>query len=102
MKDSIMAKSDWRTIQFFLSVRGVFEVQIDLESDGARCNCPEFKSREGCKHSRYVVKKIRGNNGVYPMKVSSRASQEEIKRANESTADEFREFVVNFSKIEVL
>jgi hypothetical protein len=36
------------------------------------------------------------------MKVSSRASQEEIKRANQSTADEFREFVVNYSKIEVL
>lgn len=97
-----MAKSDWRTIQFFLSTRGVFEVQIDLESDGARCNCPEFISKDSCKHSRYVVSKIKGNNGIYPMKVSSRASKEEIKRANQSTADEFREFVVNFSKIEVL
>jgi len=101
MKDSTMAKSDWRTIQFFLSVRGVFEVQIDLESDSARCNCPAFVARNVCKHSRYVVEKIKGNNGIYPMKVSSRASQEEIKRANESS-NAFREFVVNYGKIEVL
>jgi hypothetical protein len=101
MKDSTMAKADWRTVQFFLSARGVFEVEIDLESDEVRCNCPGYEARGACKHSRFVVSKAKENDGVYPLKVSSRASDDETKTANNST-ELFREFVVKYGKIEVI
>ena len=101
MKDSTMAKADWRTVQFFLSARGVFEVEIDLESDDVRCTCPGYSARGACKHSRFVVARAKENNGVYPLKISSRAPTDEAKNANESQ-DTFREFVVKYGKIEVI
>lgn len=96
-----MTKAEWRTVQFFLSARGVFEVEIDLESDSVRCTCPGFEARSSCKHTRKVVSRARDNGGVYPLQVSSRATNNETKDANEST-EAFRDFVVKYGKIEVI
>lgn len=101
MKDKTMAKAEWRTVQFFLSARGVFEVQIDLTSDDVTCTCPGFEARGSCKHTRFVVSKARENNGTYPLKISTRAPMSESKAINSST-ELFREFVVKYGKIEVL
>jgi len=95
-----MAKADWRTVQFFLSPRGVFEVEIDLESEDVRCTCPGFVSRNVCKHSRTVVSRAQKNDGTYPLKVSDRASKAEISTATRSS-EAFREFVVKYGYIEV-
>lgn len=95
-----MAKSDWRTVQFFLSPRGVFEVEIDLESEEVRCTCPGFVSRKVCKHTRVVLDRAKKNDGTYPLKISSRASKTEVVTANTSS-DAFREFVVKYGYIEV-
>lgn len=101
MKDKIMAKAEWRTVQFFLSARGVFEVKIDLASDDVECTCPGFTARGACKHTRFVIGKARENNGTYPLKISTRAPMSESKAINSST-ELFREFVVKYGKIEVL
>jgi hypothetical protein len=100
MKDSTMAKSEWRTVQFFLSPRGVFEVSIDIEGDDVRCTCPGFESRNICKHSRAVISRATKNDGVYPLKVSSRAPAHETASAT-SSAETFREFVIKYGYIEV-
>jgi len=99
MKDKTMAAAEWRTVQFFLSPRGVFEVEIDLGSDEVRCTCPGFESRTVCKHTRTVVSRAKRNNGVYPLKVSSRASQKESDAAQESN-ESFRDFVIKYGYIE--
>lgn len=101
MKDKTMAKSEWRTVQFFLSARGIFEVKIDLASDGVECNCPGYLAKEVCKHTRYVVAKAKENNGVYPLKVSTRAPMSGTEAINNSE-QLFREFVLKYGKIEVL
>ena len=101
MKDKTMAKAEWRTVQMFLSIRGIFEVEIDLESDEVRCNCPGFIARNVCKHSRMVVDKARENGGIYPLQVSSKAPTTETKVAN-STPEAFRDFVIKYGKIEVM
>jgi len=99
MKDKTMAKSEWRTVQFFLSPRGVFEVEIDLNSDNVRCTCSGFETRNLCKHTRMVVARAKRNDGIYPLKVSSRASKKESDAAQEST-ESFRDFVIKYGYIE--
>ncbi|NDA61959.1 MAG: hypothetical protein EBX50_07945 [Chitinophagia bacterium] len=101
MKDKTMAKAEWRTVQFFLSARGIFEVKIDLTSDGVECTCPGYEAKGACKHTRYVVAKAKENNGVYPLKISTRAPMSENKAINNSE-ELFREFVLKYGKIEVL
>jgi hypothetical protein len=101
MKDSIMAKSGWRTAQIFLSARGIFEVDVSMESDDIRCTCPGFVSRSRCKHSIHVLKVAEKNGGTYPIKVSSRATSSESEHAHDSY-ESFREFVIKFGKIEVI
>ncbi len=96
-----MAKADWRTVQMFLSSRGIFEVEIDLESDNVKCTCPGFQARNVCKHSRLVVSKARTNGGIYPLQVSSKATVSETNRANMSS-ESFRDFVIKYGKIEVI
>jgi len=100
MKDSTMAKQEWRTVQFFLSPRGVFEVDVDLESEDVRCTCPGYEARKICKHVRTVVSRAEKNNGVYPLKVSSRAPAHETSTAIGSP-ETFRDFVIKYGYIEV-
>jgi len=100
MKDSTMAKQEWRTVQFFLSPRGVFEVEVDLESDNVRCTCPGYEARKACKHVRTVSARAEKNDGVYPLKISSRAPAHESANALNSP-DTFREFVIKYGYVEV-
>lgn len=64
------------------------------------CTCPGFKGRATCKHVRLVKERIDGNDGAYPMEVSTKATQEDADAASESD-EAFREFVVRFGKVEV-
>jgi hypothetical protein len=101
MKDSIMETHEWRTAQIFLSIRGIFEVDVDIESQDIRCSCPGFETRKICKHTRFVIKKVTENDGTYPLKISSRATASETKSAQESY-ESFRDFAVKYGKIEIL
>ncbi|CAB4152494.1 Zinc finger, SWIM-type [uncultured Caudovirales phage] len=100
MKDKLMLDAEWRTIQFFLSPRGVFEVQVNTHEEGIRCNCPGYETRKMCKHVRLVEARADENNGTYPLKVSSRATSKETEAATESS-ESFRNFVVKYGYIEV-
>mgnify|MGYP006268058613 CR=1 FL=1 len=95
-----MTTPEWRTVQFFLSPRGVYEVSIDLNSDNIFCTCPAFDNRNVCKHTRTVTARARRNGGIYPLKVSSRATDDESLAANESE-ESFREFVIKYGHVEV-
>lgn len=95
-----MTSADWRTVQFFLSPRGVHEVSIDLNGDDVRCTCEAYELRSSCKHTRMVVARARRNNGVYPLKVSQRATEDESASASESS-ESFRKFVIRYGYVEV-
>lgn len=101
MKGITMTGSDWRTVQIYLSTDGIAEVEVDVESSALRCSCPAYPTRSSCKHTKLVSSKMRSNGGTYPVQISSRANASETKKANES-AENFRQFVIKYGKVEVL
>lgn len=93
----------WRTAQVFLSAQGggVFEVEIDIEGTGIRCNCPTWKNNFGCKHARFVQRRLVEHAGKYPVMVPNTTPQEAYAPIDGNPVD-FRIFVVNHARIEVL
>lgn len=96
-------ESSWRTAQIFLSSQaaGVFEVEIDQQTSNVRCNCPVWKSKQVCKHTRFVLGKIKGNRGKYTVSVPAEVPDDEIFGVMDD-AEKFREFILKHGKIEVL
>ena len=88
--------SEWRTVQFFLATTGVYEVETD-STGKYRCSC----GRDMCKHCRFCQQKAQDNGGSYPVRVSTRATESEIKRAQRSPR-KFRDLLVKYAKVEVL
>lgn len=99
-----MVNTTAKLLQIFLSPAtnpgpGIFEVSTDYTGE-LRCTCPSFKPRKSCKHTRFVRAKMDVNNGTYPLEISSRATSEQAKEAQRST-EAFRNFMINYGKIEV-
>lgn len=95
--------SEWRTVQVFLSPKqpAVYEVELNLDELDARCNCPTFKGRKACRHTKLVMARIEGNDGHYPLMVHESAESENASEVM-STPEKFRDFVISYGKIEVL
>jgi len=91
----------WQTTQLFLSATGVFEVQINLDTQKLRCNCQGSNVRSYCKHMAFVSKRMDRNGGVYPVEISKKAKIEDATIAN-LDPEAFREFLVKYGKIEVV
>lgn len=96
-------ESTWRTAQIFLSAQaaGVFEVEIDQASRNLRCNCPVWKSRQTCKHTRFVSTKIKTNRGHYAIYVPEEVPEDELIEAVDDP-QKFRAFILRYGKVEVL
>lgn len=93
--------SPWRTVQIFLSPRcAVYEAQINQSSGVVRCNCPAYSSRGACTHERFVKSRAMTNGGTYPVQVTGRTP--ERFRPDSKSAEEFRDFVLKYGRIEVL
>lgn len=98
-------KVDKRLIQVFLSHKsdnpgpGIFEVNSDANKN-LICNCPGFMSKEECKHTRLVKRRIENSDGMYPFDFSDKVTASEIRKAME-TESNFREFIIKHAKVEV-
>ena len=95
---------DTRLVQVFLSPAmspgpGIYEVSSD-EDANLYCTCPGFSGRSVCKHTKFVQARVENNKGSYPLELSSKATEEDARRARESS-EEFRKFVIKYGKIEV-
>lgn len=93
-----------KLIQVFLSQTqnpgpGIFEVSGD-DSGELFCTCPGFRGRGTCKHSRFVKARMDSNDGNYPLEISSKATEDEAKKAKRS-AEDFRAFIIKYGRIEV-
>jgi len=92
-----------RTVQFFISENlspgGIYEVSVNNKKEFA-CTCPGFAGRATCKHTKFVVARVKQNHGTYPLEISSRVTDADAEKATES-AESFREFIIKFGKIEV-
>lgn len=93
-----------KLVQIFLSQSatpgpGIYEVSITNEKDFI-CTCPGYAGRKTCIHTKFVTARVKQNNGTYPLRISTRCTEEDADKAMESN-EAFREFIIKFSEIEV-
>jgi hypothetical protein len=96
-------ESPWRTVQLFISAQaaGIFEVEVDTDTQKIRCSCPMWKKNFNCKHTRFVDLKMRLNNGHYSIMVPNEVPEHLAIKASDDPK-KFRDFVVKYAKVEVL
>lgn len=100
-----MNDKEYRLLQVFLSQSsgapgpGIFEVS-GTDDQLFKCTCPGYAVRNSCKHIRHVQEKIAKNGGAYPLELSTKATNEEAKKAMTSN-EEFRKFILKYGRIEV-
>lgn len=95
-------ESDWRTIQIFLSDDGVHEVEMVMtDSKKMRCTCAIYKQGKRCKHIRHIRSKMEENDGDYSVMIPDTLTEQQIEQAL-LHPDTFRDFLVRYSKIEVI
>jgi hypothetical protein len=102
MSEEVM--EDTKLVQIFLGGTGtpgpgIFEVSITKDKDFI-CTCPGYTGRAVCKHTRFVSSRVKQNNGTYPLEISTRVTDDDANKAQESP-EEFRRFIIKFGKIEV-
>lgn len=95
----------FKIVQIFLPltpVHGPDIYEVSSNDIDLRCTCLKFASKGNCKHVSFVQARIDANGGKnYPLEISSRATPEDAKRAQESL-ENFREFIIKFGKVEVI
>lgn len=97
--------TDYRLIQVFISSKAgssgpaIFEVSGD-EEQNFKCTCPGYRVKRACRHVKFVKDKIKINNGVYPLEITSEVPESEIKKALTSS-ESFREFLLKHGKVQV-
>lgn len=93
-----------RLLQVFLSFNGsapaIFEVNID-KSETLTCTCPGFKSKDTCKHVKYVDDQMDMHDGMYPFDFITDATMDQVKTAMK-TEQGFRDFVIKNVRVQVL
>jgi hypothetical protein len=101
MKDVRMTKES-RLLQVFLTPENapeprVSEVHMD-DKQRLSCNCSGYKGRSACKHVEFVQKKIKDNEGHYPVPVIKSAPKFVTK---DMSSEDLRKFILTYGKIEV-
>jgi hypothetical protein len=84
----------WKTIQFFVSLDEICEVQISHSSE-LRCTCKGYVGRKNCRHSNWCRSKL--SRGEYPIEITKDIPEEELKVARESN-EAFRNIVLKYGK----
>jgi hypothetical protein len=95
--------TDWRTVQLFLDIDGVVEVEADVaDYENMRCTCNLFrKTSKKCRHTTFIKKSIEKNGGSYSIKLPDDLPDEIVDAAMESK-EAFRDLLVRYAPIEVL
>ena len=86
----------WKTIQFFISLNGISEVQVS-STNVLRCSCDGYKTRKKCKHIVFCLNES-DDNLVYPIKIHEETPQEFIDKAKTSP-EEFRNLLLKYGRI---
>lgn len=101
MLQGLNMTSEWRTVQFFVSAKGVHEVSLETSrKTKVRCDCPDFKKLYPCSHANYVRKNIVkvGDERVYSISIPEDIDDDYATLAL-SDPDLFREFVINHGRV---
>lgn len=84
----------WKTIQFFITLDEICEVQISHTSE-LRCTCKGYVGRKNCRHSNWCRSKL--DKGEYPIEISDDIPDNEIEAAKKSN-NAFRDLVLKYGK----
>jgi len=92
-----------KLVQIFLSQSpspepGIYEVSLTKNGDFL-CTCPGFIAKNNCIHNRFVKQRVKENDGVYPLEISTKCTSEDADKAQDSP-EEFRDFIIKYGKIE--
>jgi hypothetical protein len=90
-----------RPLQYFLDASGVSTVTLESDNKTLTCDCPAFKKKDGCKHVTWVNTRV-DDKGVYPVQVSKRATDTEMKDAFGGDIKQYRKFMLKYGRVEVL
>lgn len=94
-----------KLVQMFLNdtqVPGPSIYEVGISNEGKIiCNCPGFKGRSSCKHSKLVKVRMELNNGTYIPTLSPDVTDEDIAQAHLSNKHS-REFIIKFGIPEVI
>lgn len=97
-----IVESPWRTVQLFLTKDYVAEVEVNsLDNKKVRCNCRGFSSMGRCNHVTHVRKHMQGNNGHYTINIPHHVDEDLAEMAMQDS-EMFRQFVIDYAKVEVL
>ena len=100
--EEITMAPDWRTVQLFVGLEGVSEVDLDAESGKKlRCTCASYRKASGCKHTKFVSKHMADNEGHYSIQVPNDVPDEDAILAMGNYED-FRQFIIKHAKVEVI
>jgi hypothetical protein len=92
----------WRTVQFFMSLEGISEVEVDADNpQKVRCSCTQFNNSGRCKHSKFIKKQMDENDGHYNIQIPANVTDEEAIAAIGSP-EAFRSFILKYAKVEVI
>lgn len=101
MKERLVQES-WRTVQLFLTKNYVAEVEVHTEdNERVRCNCSSFEKSKRCSHVKHVRKHMQSNEGHYTIHIPEQVDEDLIVMAMEDTTT-FRQFIIDYGKVEVL
>lgn len=95
---------DWRTVQVFLSEKGIHEVELNTaKSLRIRCNCASFKRFFPCVHAKYVKEQItKSPDGIsYSVSIPDVLDDDESLYALDDPKL-FREFILKYGKVLVI
>lgn len=86
----------WKTIQFFISLDEICEVQISHSSE-LRCTCKGYVGRKNCRHINWCKARLSTVKGEYPIEISGAISDAELAEAKISNVA-FRNLVLKYGK----
>lgn len=99
MKEVSM-ETEWRTLQFFISAKGVFEVSVDTEDPyNIRCTCSSRSKR--CKHAQYVYDVIKNNGGVWDIEIPEEMDDDEAEEVI-TNLEAFRNMILKYGEVVAL
>lgn len=85
---------DYRLIQVFVSMNGVFETYIALGQNKFACTCPGFRARSWCKHCEFITG--RAKDGYALELIPNHAPlTDEVSQ----DAEQFRSWVIRNTKV---
>jgi hypothetical protein len=94
-----------KLVQVFLNdtqVPGPSIHEVGITQEGkVVCNCPGFKGRASCKHSKIVKLRMEDNNGIYMPLLSPNVTDKDIEKAYLSNKNS-RDFIIKFGIPEVI